>query len=187
MFGKKRNLMSSYTVLTVLLMISISSSFSSFEISANSSISDPCTTHNIVNETILEIIQVEVKPQIAIIHQPVFLNITVKNNGQFEMAKIENVKAETNISTGQKDIYLGGNLNDLKPGELGIVQINLTFIESGCSFVKITFSADNIQDTSTTVHIQIIEESTTIATNEFLIMFFWLAFIPILSRKSKKT
>lgn len=140
---------------------------------------------NIVNETILEILQIETYPTIAIVNQPVFINITVKNNGQFSMAEIKNVKAEANLNISDKELYLEGSISDLAPGEIQIASFNLTFLEAGYANVTFTFSAENIQDTSTILQIQVKDDNTSTLKQLIFPIIGSIFLIAILTKPNK--
>ncbi|MHA1200541.1 MAG: hypothetical protein ACTSQF_14570 [Candidatus Heimdallarchaeaceae archaeon] len=177
--------------LTFIFCITVLFLHSSFDSVAKTPIDSPVgiivKEKDIVNETILEILQVEIYPPIAIVNQLVCVNITIKNNGQFTMAELENLKVETTMNVSKGELYLEGSLSGLAPGEMQVARINLTFLQIGFANVTFTFSADNIQDTSTTIQIQVIDENnTTTLFFEYIPILFCIVLLSMIFLRKKK-
>ncbi|MCE7742662.1 MAG: hypothetical protein GOP50_09400 [Candidatus Heimdallarchaeota archaeon] len=175
----------SFISLIILLTISIAPSVCLADYSEEFENGLVLSENIIENETILEIIKIETYPSPAILNQPLFVNITVKNSGQFSMAEIKNVKIDANVKVSEGELYLEGSITDLAPGEIEIAKCNLTFLEIGLANVTFTLSADNIQSVSDTIQIEIVENTTTALLFEYTPILFCLVLMPTMFRKKR--
>ncbi len=154
-------LSSSFVFLMILLLSSSTSYTCSTELSEDSVHNFVIPTNEPLDETILEITKIETYPSPAILNQPLFVNITVKNSGQFTMAEIKNVKAEADVNISQDVLVLEGSITGLEPGQQQIARFNLTFLEIGVANVTFTISTDNTQAVSKSVLVEVIDDGNT--------------------------
>ncbi len=102
------------------------------------------------------------------------------------MVEIKDVKVEANVNVSSGEIYLEGSISDLAPGEIQIISFNLTFLETGNATVTFTFSAGNIQDTSTVLQIQIKENDNTSTLKQMVVPIIIYIFLIVIFTKPKR-
>ena len=127
----------------------------------------------------VEIIQIEIDPSPAYLSKILFVNLTIRNSGQFTWTEFD-LEGNSSVTVEQGELELEGTLSDLEPGEIMVVKTNFTLIHAGIGNITFTLYVNNLLSDSETIQIEIIDDrNTTVSSLDMA--FVILSIISIIS------